>query len=272
MNIKLYAIISMLLLLPACFFNNKQRGNKHTFFIQATLDSTVSEKTFNVIEDIQDKIKPIVDKIIHEELGIKQDKNFPIFFVKKRQAVTIYYINDLYDNNESLRGLLYLFIEPTLDSLQKPLAPKNVTLSSKVDFFGEEKKGLFSIISLVGLINDPNKELLLLNKEMKKAIHHANKEYKRAYHIDLYDIAKSEKHAYLPHISLGHLRTNYIKYLVNDVSKADKIVNRIKQRITKAVSDSISSLAPDNRKLYFDKLTIYDVRKREYIKERVLEK
>lgn len=264
MNSKLYAIIGTLLLLPACFFNNKQRGAKHTFFIQANLDHAV-------FKSLQDTIRPLVNNIIQQELGIEQDKNFPIFFFKKRSAITIYNVIDLYDNNESLRGLLYLFLESALDSLQKPLAPQNATLSSKVDFFGEEKKGLFGVTNLVALINDPNKELSLLNKKMKKAIHHANKDYKRAYHINLYDIAKSEKYTYLPHISLGHLRTNYIKHLVKDASKADKVLERIKQRIMKAVSNAISNLASNDRKLSFDKLAIYSVKKREYIKERALE-
>ncbi|MFC1842882.1 hypothetical protein ACFLYU_04455 [Candidatus Dependentiae bacterium] len=264
MRSKLYIVIGILFLLPSCFFNSKQKGAKHSFFIQATLDPAV-------IEGVQNKIQPLVDNIIKEELGIEQDKNFPIFFIKKRYAVTVYYVRDLCDNNEPLRGLMYLFVEPALESLQKPLAPKHATLTSNVKFFGEEKKGLFGATFLVALINDPDKELSLLNKKMKKAMHHANKEYKRAYHIDLYDIAKSEKYPYLPHISLGHLRTNYIKFLVKDASKAEKVLGRIKQRIIKVASDVIANLASGDRKLSFNKLAIYDAKKKKYIKERALE-
>jgi len=266
MKNKLYAIVGALLLLPSCFFTNKQSGAKHTFFVQAPVDHAA-------FKNLRETIKPQLDTIIQQELGRKEDKNFPIFFFKKGSAITVYYINDLYDSNEPLGCLMYLFVEPALDSLKKPLAPQHATLSSQVKFFGEEQKGLCNgIIDLVVLINDPDKELSHLNKKMKQAMHNANKEYKRAYHIDLYDIAKSEKYPYLPHISLGHLRANYIKFLVNDASKADKVLERVKQRIIKVVSDAISKLAPSERKLLFDKLAIYSLKKRKFVHERVLEK
>lgn len=263
MNGKFYALLGVLLLLPACFFNEKQTGAKHTFFVQAPLDS-------ESIKNVHKSMKPVIDKIIQEELGIEHDKNFAFFF-KKRQAVTIYYINDLYDNNEPITGLMYLFVEPALDSLPKPLAPQHATLASKVDFFGEQKEGLFAIIDLVSFIDDHNGELSALNKQMKKTMHHANQEYKRAYKIDLYDTAKSEQYDYLPHITLGHLRANYIKYLVNDSSKADAVLERIKQRIKKTVSDALANLTQEDRKLSFDSLALYDARKKKYVHKRILE-
>jgi len=264
MRNKLYVVIGALLLLPSCFFNNKQKGNKHTFFIQAILNS-------DVIKKVQEATRPLINAVIEEELGIVQDKSFPIFFPKKRQAVTVYYINDLCDNNEDVRGLMYLFVDPVLDSLEKPLAPKNVSFSSKIKFFGQPGKGILGRNDLVALIDDPSKELSHFNKKIKEALHHNNKEYKRACNVDLYDIKKSERHAYLPHISIGSLRTNYIKYLVNDASKADKVLERIKQRIIKVISDAISNLTPNDRKLSFDKLAIYNAKRRKYARERVLE-
>jgi len=264
MNGKLYAIICALLTLPACFFgDSKQKEKKHTFFIQTPLDS-------ESIRNIQEELKTTVENIIQEELGIKQDKGFPIFVFKGRQAITIYYVNDLYDNNEPLRGLLYLFVKPAMNSLQKTLAPQKTSISSNLEFFGEKKKGLFSFIDLVAHIDDPDKELESLNIEMKKAMHNTNKKYKRAYDIDLYDIAKSEKHSYLPHISLGHLRTNYIKYLVNDPAKSNEIIDRIKERIVKAVSNAIENLDPDERSLSLDSLALYDTKKKKYVHKQEL--
>jgi hypothetical protein len=202
---------------------------------------------------------PLIDKIIEEETHIKQDKNVPLFFFKKRAAITTYYVNDMYVNAEPV-----LF--NALNSIGIP-APRNVTLSSKVDFFGEPKDDLMALLDLVVKIDDPNNGLLYLNQETKKIVHTANEQYKHVHHIDMYDINKSEKHSYLPHLSLGHLRVNYITHLVNDASNADKVVERIKQRILQAAMQILSESPLEIRKISFDKLSVYDQQKRMYIKE-----
>ncbi len=247
-------------LLPSCCFKSIEKGAKHTFFIQVPL-------SLPAITEMQDALTPVINEILQEELGKKQDKNFPIFFFKKRQAIAIYYINDLYDSGEPLKGILYLFLFPVLYTLQYAPAPEDVTISANLDFFGQAKPGLFSTIELVVLIDDPSGELAFLNKEMKKAAHHANGEYKRAYHTDLYDVTKSEKFPYLPHLSLGHLRLNYIRYLINDPSKETKVIERIKQRIKKEVENALTQIPLDDRKATIDKLAVYDLQKKKYIED-----
>lgn len=250
-----------ILLFPSCTPHKDDVHNKHTFFIQAQVDE-------KIIKKIQEKLIEKTDNIIQEELGIKQDKNFPIFFPKKRQAVTVYYVKDLYDNNEPLGGLLYLFLEPVIDVFKNRVAPRNASLTSQVDFFGESKpKSLFATVDLIAKIDDLDKELSSLNQHAKSAMRETNENYKRAYNINLYDIAASEKYPYLPHISLGHLRENYILYLINDAAKAPAILARIKQRILDAASALLSELSPEEKQLSFDKIALYDAQKRKYIKE-----
>lgn len=258
---RFYVVIGLLFLLSGCI--EQQTGSKHTFFIQAPLDHPV-------IKTIQEELKPIINTLIEQELGKKLDKGFPVFFFKRRQAVTVYYVNDLYDNNQPLRALLYLFLEPCLDRLNDLSKPGHVSLSTQLHFWGEDKKVFFDALDLVLMINDPREELSLLNKKVKQSVHYFNKEYKRACNRDLYDIAKSERFSYVPHLSLGHLRVNYLKFLINDASKAEAIVERIKQKIIKIISENLARIDEADRKLNIEKLAIYDLKKRCYIKERVL--
>ena len=236
MNGRLYAIISICLLfcLSGCVNNNSENNaqTKHTYFIQAPFDVAITSQ-------IQENISPMINKIIEEEAQVKSEKDLPLFFFKKRAAITVYYVNDMYVNAESI-----LF--SSLESLKNLSASQNVSIGSKVNFFGEPKKDLMALIDLVVEINDPAQELSHLNKEAKELVHTANEEYKSKYNVDMYDIAKSERHSFLPHLSLGHLRSNYIKNLINDESRADKVVEHIKQRIIETVSQVLSELPLKN--------------------------
>ena len=145
---------------------------------------------------------------------------------------------------------------------------EDIAITSKVDFFGEPKANRMAVIDLIVNIDDPHKGLSAINKEGKNALHEANEEYKMMNLIDLYDRQKSERYSFLPHISLGHLRVNYIKYLIKDDYKADEIIKRIKKRILMEISLMLSSFSLKDRMISINKLSIYDLQKRIYIKER----
>jgi len=169
---KLYTVIGILLLIPACF-NTKNNDDKRTFLIQTPLDITV-------LKEMYQDMRPVFDDIIQEELGVENDLAF--LFFKRRQAITIYDVYDMYNNGEEL--LISAF-----DTMQKvPL--HSITIGSTLDFFGDPES---EMIHLVVLINDPHKELSLLNKNMKQAMHKVNEEYKQDHDVNLYDIAKSER-------------------------------------------------------------------------------
>jgi hypothetical protein len=250
-----YSIVLLLTLfvLPACF--ESKPAPMRTCIIQLPFDSSI-------IGNLQKKVEPIITNIIIEEAGVAWDEKIPFFFFKKRAAITVYYVNDMRNDGESL-----LF--SAVEIMQKIPAPQGVTITSKVDFFGEPKQDQLAILDLVVVIDDPNDGLSRLNAEVKKAIHAANEQYTTTHNHSLYDRAKSERFPYLPHLSLGHLRENYIRHVMNGASKADAdtIIARIKQRIIVVVSQALADMSVEERSILFDKLSIYDAQKRTYINE-----
>jgi hypothetical protein len=253
MTLKRSTLLSIFLLLPACFANKTQNA-MHTFIIQAPFDPSVITK-------LQEKVGPVISNIITKEAGVEWDEKTPFFFFKKRAAITIYYVNDIYDDGES-------FLYSAVDSMHNIPAPQDVTITTKTDFFGEPKKEQLALLDLVVMIDDPNNGLAQLNVEMKQAMHMADEQYATHHNHPLYDRSKSERFPYLPHLSLGHLRANHLKHVMNDESeKTDKIIERIKQRIIEVVSHALAEMSVEERKIAFDTLNIYDVKKRVYIKE-----
>jgi len=239
----------------------KESDLKHTYFVQAPFNMAIID---NIQRKLALKIDNIFQEIENEEgIDLKPKENIALFFFKKRAAITVYYVNDMYVNAEP-------FLFSSLDTLKNIPVPKDVTVSSKFDFFGEPKEDLIAIIDLVVKIDDPSEGLLLFNKETKNAVHNANEQYQGIYHIDMYDIAKSEKYSYLPHLTLGHLRPNYIRHLINDSSRAKGIIERIKQGIIEAASQVLSELSLEDKKVFFDKLSIYDLQKRIYVHDTLL--
>lgn len=242
----------LLLCLSGCC-NAPSNIEKHTYFLQAP---------FNVanIAELQEKISPAINNIIEEEAELKSEKDLPLFFFKKHAAITLYYINDMFANAEPI-----LF--ESLESLTSFSRPHNITISSKVGFFGEQKEDRMALLDLAVEVNDPKKELSLLNKAAKIMVHATDEKYKNNYNIAMYDRAKSEQYSFFPHLSIGHLRANYIKHLINDASKAEQIIERIKQRIIEEVAKILTEISLENKKITFDTLGIYDLKKRVYVKE-----
>lgn len=214
-----------------------------------------------VITTLQEHLKACIESIISEELaGHALDKKVPIFFFKRRQAITIYYLNDCNTKGQSM-------IFSGADTLEKYSTPKDVSLTSDLSFFGEDAVGPQALVDLVMLINDPKKELTMLHNEMKKIAHTINEDYKKGYALNMYDITKSERFPYLPHLSLGHLRANYIKSLIPDQIIAQQIIERLKKRIMHAVENELKNLfALESRTIVITHVNIYDLKKRDYVK------
>lgn len=120
------------------------------------------------------------------------------------------------------------------------------------------------------MADDFGKELTFFNHEIKELMHHANNEYKCNHQVDLYDIAKSERFPFLPHIGLGRIRSMSIKQHIKDSSQVDKILEQIKQRIKKEALKIVKiSLTTDNQKISFNRIGLFDLQKRDFIKEYV---
>src|SRR5947209_1636740 len=134
MNYKFYSIVCILLFLPGCFFNNTETiSSKRHFLIQAFFDAPM-------LTSIKETITPIINSIIKEELGLEKEYDFDFFLPKKRQlqALTLYYVDDMYENGQP-------FLFSAVENLQKNrslLAPNNVSIAPKIDFFGDHKDEL----------------------------------------------------------------------------------------------------------------------------------
>jgi hypothetical protein len=242
-----------LCLLPACIVDDKKIAME-SLIVQVPLDSAIITK-------LQTSLKPVIENIIQQELAAYTlDKDVPPFFFKKRQAITIYYLNDF-----DVEGRVDLYTH--IDALVKNSSPKAASLTSNLAFFGEDAMGERALTDLVVMIDDPNKELFALNAAMKSSMHKLNEDYKKTHKNSLYDIAKSERFAYKPHLSLGHLRANYIKALIPDKDLAEQTLVRIKQRILDSVTAELQKLfLTESNVLSMHGINVYDLKTRDYIK------
>lgn len=248
--------ILMLLCLSACFCTNKLSPTNN-FIIQAPFDVALITK-------LQKKVGSVIADIIKEEAHVEWDDNIPFFFFKKRAAITVYYVNDIVDNGEA-------YMLSVVEDMKNASTPHNVSVTTKVDFFGEPKPDKLALIDLVVVMDDSNKGLSVLNDEMKNAMHKANSKYKAEHHGKLYDASKSERFPYLPHLSIGHLRANHIKDVMQDKAESDKVIERIKERIMNVVSQALAEMTVADKNASFDRLSVYDTKKRVYIKEVILQ-
>jgi hypothetical protein len=248
-------IVFFLLLLPGCFFNKAENNvAKSTFFIQL-LSNTI------VLASIKEAITPVINGIIKEELGLAQDYDFEFFLPKPQpQRLTLYYVNKIFENGEKS---LFSVVE----GIQwQSLIPSHVAIAQEVNFFGDQTD------ELVIMIDDPDEELSKLNQKLKESLHQMNDGYKQVHHHDAYDISKSERFPFVPHIGLGRIRVHSIKQHIKDTQQIDEILGRLKQRIKKETSHLVKKLLTiENRTIYFDGVCIFDLEKRAVVREIVFE-
>jgi hypothetical protein len=234
------------------FFNNTPIIASERIFIQAIVNSPALK---NITQSLSQKI----NSIIKEELNLDQNNQSDFFSPKPAQRLTLYGINDLQkDTNNILISIL--------DNMNiNTFVAHNTSIKHEVEFFG----GPFGDNDeLVIIINDPNKELSFFNQSIKETMHHANNEYEKKHHMSLYNITKSERHPYLPHIGLGRVRSNLIKKELKDPFQFSAIFERIQSRIKNATLECINNqLTNNNDKIVFDKIVIFDPAQQLWIKE-----
>ena len=215
----------------------------HNLFIQLTAHSTL-------LESIIKTITPRINTIIKEELGLDTQYKFDFFLPKKRQVLTVYYLQDCVQESESSLFKKINLVEQTNACLND-----DITLRPVVEFFG----GSFGINDeLVIMIDDPQETLLALNKKLKIDFHTLNDEYKRTHAHNLYNVAKSEQYGYVPHIGLGRIRSTSILERSN-TRKLAAIQKRIKQDIAPIIA---KLFATHNAHLLFDAMAVFDPQKR----------
>ncbi len=96
--------------------------------------------------------------------------------------------------------------------------------------------------------------------------HQLNDTYKNQHDQDLYNIAKSERYPFTPHMGLGRIRLQSIKNNIKDASQIHDILERIKTEIKKVASKVLEKLLSlEGSQLTFKKFGVLDLQKQTYI-------
>lgn len=221
-----------------------------TYFMQALFEH-------QMLEEVKKELAPAINNIVKQELRLTPDYSFEFFIPKPRQMVTLYYAYDVAADGEKT------FFHALEASKLPPV--ESAHLTSEINFFGEQDE-------LVVMVQDEISALSNLNRAIKEVLHKASATYKAATQTELYNIAKSERFPYAPHIGLGRLRTMSITKHIKDATQVAATFERIRSRIKAAVADAMRThLAKQSPSLAFNKLQVMDFARREYIKEIVLE-
>jgi hypothetical protein len=248
-KITTFVVAILLLCVAAWFFSaNSNNTTKSTLLIQAISDS-------QSLNTIKDTVTSSINNIIKEELGLDKNYDFEFFIPKQLNRLTLYYVQDIMKKGEE-----DLF--SALTFLNTSEAPDAAVITADARLFGEQQDELVIIIA------DPVKELAGLNTEIKTAVHQVQQQYKRQHNLDLYNRTKSEQFPYLPHIGLGRVRLSSIQEHIKDAAQVDEIVNRIRERIIKLTQEVIvKTITDENNRLDFNKVSILNLQKKDYVKE-----
>lgn len=252
---KPYAIFFILLLLPSCSCNKMRDSVPQYLLIQALLEAPT-------LTLIKETLTCVTNKIIREELGLAEDNTYPFFMPKDRpyEQLTLYYIDKVDERNQTL-------ILSAIDDLQKntPVHTTVATLLPRVEFFGNQHD------ELVIMIGDPEGQLAALNHRITNLMHNLDNTYKQSHNIDLYDVIKSERFPFLPHISLGKIRLMAIGNHIKKASQVHKTLIHIKERIKKEAEKIIPTmLTADNQNISSNKIGLFDLKKQNMLKEYIV--
>ena len=218
--------------------NRSTTPRQHDFFILAEHDGA------GIIVTLRSTITPLINAIIQQELNLSDSDKSPSFKTPPHHNLTLYYIFDWLDGNDSL-------LAQVIDSAftHNAIPAFDVTFGHPA-FFGMHND------EIVVKINDPQGRLSKINTILKNALVGS--------HV-LYNVKKSEYFPYVPHIALGRLPVNDKLYF----SSADglKHLNNIKQRIEQEVFPIITqALNAVATKLHVGSWCLYNVQQKIKIK------
>lgn len=251
MNIKYLGTILFCIFL-AFLFLRRTSGKPQKVFIQAFAESAM----FN---SIIKQTTPVVNSIIKQELGLEESDQSEFFVPKKEQRVTLYEVAQLHEH-----GFKKLFevINGLQDSFDK-LVEASVQIVPHISFFGRTMHD-----ELVVMVRDADGILARLHQELKESMNRASSDYKMVRKAHLYDIKKSEQHAYMLHMSIGRIRSVLIKQKMQDPSSFEAVLKRIQERTIKAVTDIVQAiLLEQSPTINFVSVCIFDLETRQCLEK-----
>jgi len=222
----LFSLMSCTLLSSCTTITSHQE--KYTLAVQVYADSPV-------ITEVIQKVTPLINNIIKEELALDKSYDFEFFLPKKRQRISLYYLENVEEKNNPL-------IISRLDAMNLGKRKlEHVKATSNTEFFGERKD------ELVITIDDSKKELSALNQEFKRNF--------SEYH---------QRFPFIPHMGLGRVRFGAI----GNHTQSEDVVQHIKKRV-KELSSKImrDALSPKSQKLNFISIGLLNLHKQIYLKE-----
>jgi hypothetical protein len=190
----------------------------HTILIQGTLNIPVLTQLKSAIIP---KINVIFEEAFDMDLvsGYKPGTCDYYFTPKKEQLLTLYYVEDIASDADAA---MIMEESARIASNNQPACMlKNTTLTYDVRFFGDE------FDELVIMAHDQSHELATLNTLFKDAFHTLNNSNRARYNVE-----KSERHGYHPHVSLGKIDLARIKFgPLLDIKYANDVIDRIRRSI-----------------------------------------
>lgn len=218
MNRKTLMLIALLSLIAGgtLFIKYSQTTEKRNLSIQGSF-------TNQALTSLRDALTPAINTIIKEELTLAPDTDVNFFVPINSQRITVYYVEDVASNTgiDIVSNSIAMMIQEN----KQPFMIARASTSLKLDFFGDE----FDELAMI--IDDSAHELSDLNTAIKTMLHERNTEYMSANNQALYDVTKSERYGYHPHVGLGNIELSKIKEYIKDTSRENEIMERIKQRI-----------------------------------------
>ncbi len=251
MKLNLVLLICSFLFLPGCINTPSEQINQktRTLLVQAIPDSPIITAAIG-------KLTPKINIIIKKELGLDQKYDFAFFLPKKNQKITLYCVNTINQKGEPA------FLSALDKMVLMNMKPEHVIATSNTQFFGNRQD------ELVIMIDDPERELSELNQQIKAMAHQLNDAYHKQHGHNLYNIEKSERFPFTPHMGLGRIRLQSIKNNIKNASQTNDILERIKTEIKKVASKVLEKLlSQESSQLSFNKFSVLDLQKRTYIKE-----
>lgn len=202
----------------------------HTILIQGTLNMPVLTQLKTAIIP---KINVIFEEAFDMDLvsGYKPGTCDYYFTPKNEQLLTLYYVEDI--ANDAGATAITETSTYLVANNQPAFILKNTTLTYDVRFFGDE------FDELVIMAHDQSHELATLNTLFKDAFHTLNSSNRARYNVE-----KSERHGYHPHVSLGKIDLARIKYgPLLDINYAKDVIDRIRRSIIDETLRALKEIA-----------------------------
>jgi hypothetical protein len=213
-----------------------------TILIQGTLNMPM-------LNEIANALTPFVTAVIKEETGLDN-----AFMPRREQLLTLYYLEDASEGSiaEIEKNATNLITEN-----KSACMLKNTNLAYDIRFFGDE------FDALVIMANDQSQELNALYTLFKNAFNELNTSKRINYNVK-----KSERYGYNPHVNLGKINLSEIKAALKDSPDSNGVVERIRARIIDETLRIINEITKDQpAPIYFESVRIFDKNARTVVQE-----